>query len=423
VKRRGRHARGIDARVHLTAVDAPAERDRQTVDPRHEYLSQLGSAVGAIGVFRGRYQARYPGPDGIDRPAPCTFATKREGERWLVLKEAEIRRGEWLDPDAGKVPFEVYAKQWIDDRVLKPRTEGLYRGLLKNHLAPTFGNVNLCDIREADVRRWRKARLEVVGQSTVAKSYQLLKSILNTAVDDELIRRNPCRIKGAAAPDTPERQMIPLTKVIELVATVPERYRALVLLGTFASLRWGELAGLRRAQLDLDAGVVRIVGALAELDGGQLVEDTPKSRAGRRVVAIPPEIIPDLRAHLDEFAESGPAGRVFVGPKGGPLRRSGFRRVWNRVRVDVGLPDLHFHDLRHVGNTLAASTGASLKELMARMGHSSTRAALIYLHASEDRDKIIAEALGDAYQRARDGEAKPKRRSGTQRARKRRNRD
>jgi integrase len=352
----------------------------------------------------------------VDRPAPHTFPTKKDADAWLVLKEAEIKRGEWLDPDAGKVKFEVFAAQWIEDRVLKPRTDGLYRGLLRNHLNPTFGNYDLADIREADVRRWRKERLGKVGQSTVAKAYQLLKSILSTAVDDELIRRNPCRIKGAGTPDTPERQVIPLGKVLEILELTPERYRALVLLGTFASLRWGELAGLRRQNLDLDAGVVRIVGSLAELDGGQLVEDTPKSRAGRRVVSLPPEIIPQLRDHLDRFAEPGPTGRVFVGPRGGPLRRSGFRRVWNKVRANAGLPDLHFHDLRHVGNTLAAGTGASLRELMARMGHASTRAALIYQHATQDRDQAIAAALGKALKDAR----KPgtKKASGTQRARK-----
>jgi integrase len=404
-----------------TAVATPEEEPRRSSgrkSPKRRFgrVRQLPS---------GRWQARYPGPDGVDRPAPYTFATKKEADRWLVLQEAEIRRGDWMDPDAGKVPFEVYAKSWIDDRVLKPRTEGLYRSLLKNHLAPMFGNLNVCDIKEADVRRWRKERLGVVGQSTVAKAYQLLKSIMNTAVEDELIRKNPCRIKGAGTPETPERKMIPVSKVIEIMDVVPARYRALVLLGTFASLRWGELAALRRTNLDLDAGVVRVVGALAELDGGRLIEDTPKSRAGRRVVAIPKEIIPDLRWHLDEFAEAEGDGRVFVGPKGGHLRRSGFRRIWNKIRDDVGLPDLHFHDLRHVGNTLAAASGASLRELMVRMGHASTRAALIYQHATEDRDRAIAEALGKALSSAR--KDKPRRGtkghggkpSGTQRARKR----
>lgn len=348
----------------------------------------------------GRFQARYRGPDGGVYTAPNTFDTKRDADRWLVLREAEIHRGDWTNPDRGKVAFKDFATRWIDDRVLKPRTEDLYRGLLRNHLMPTFGRYLMCDITEADVRRWRKERLQVVGQSTVAKAYQLLKSIMSTAVDDELIRRNPCRIKGAGTPDTPERSMIPLAKVVEILNVIPPRYRALVLLGTFASLRWGELAGLRRSHLDLEAGTVHVVTALAELDGGILVEGTPKSRAGRRMVAIPPEIIPDLRAHLEKFAERGEGGRVFVGPRGGPLRRSGFRRIWNKVRTDVGLPDLHFHDLRHVGNTLAAATGASLKELMARMGHASPRAALIYQHATQDRDKVIAQALGQAFKTA-----------------------
>ncbi|MFD8531273.1 tyrosine-type recombinase/integrase [Streptosporangium canum] len=107
------------------------------------------------------------------------------------------------------------------------------------------------------------------------------------------------------------------------------------------------------------------------------------------------------RRRLERFAEPGENGRVFTGPKGGPLKHSEFRRTWNRTRSAAGLPDLHFHDLRHVGNTLAASTGASLKELMSRTGH-STRAALIYRHASQDRDRTIAQALGSALRAARE---------------------
>ena len=84
-----------------------------------------------------------------------------------------------------------------------------------------------------------------------------------------------------------------------------------------------------------------------------------------------------------------------------PLRRSNFRPIWNTARAKAGAPELHFHDLRHVGGTLAAATGASLKELMARLGHSSARAALIYQHATRDRDQAIAEALGGLVQHVR----------------------
>jgi integrase len=184
----------------------------------------------------------------------------------------------FLDPDVGKVTFGKYAARWIDDQVLKPRTEELYRGLLKNHLASAFGSVDLCDIREADIRRWRKKRLEAgprqerpFGPVTVAKAYRLLHAVLNTAAHDQLIRRNPCRIKGAGQEDSPERAVIPLATLIELLDQVPPRYRALVLLATFASLRFGELAGLRCGQVDLDGCGVRIVISTAETDDGRLI--------------------------------------------------------------------------------------------------------------------------------------------------------
>ncbi len=328
-----------------------------------------------------------------------------------------------MDPDAGKVAFGAYAAGWINDQVLKPRTDGLYRGLLKNHLTPAFGNVDLADIREGDVRRWRKERLAAgprqprpFGSVTVAKAYRLLHAIMNTAVDDGRIRRNPCRIKGAGQEDSPERPVIPVATLIELLDQVPPRYRALLLLATFASLRFGELAGLRRRDLDLDTCSLRVTNSTAETDDGRLIDHEPKSRASRRVVSFPKEIVPELRWHVERFAQAGADGLVFIGPKGGRLRRSNFRPFWTKARNAVGLPDLHFHDLRHTGNTMAAGQGASLRELMERMGHSSTRAALIYLHATRERDEEIAAGMGKALREARKKQ-NGRRGSGTQRAR------
>ena len=150
------------------------------------------------------------------------------------------------------------------------------------------------------------------------------------------------------------------------------RYRALALLATFASMRWGELVGLHRENIDLDVCEIRIVETTAELDRGGMLQETPKSKAARRTVSFPAELVPELRWHLERFSQPGDRGPVFVGPKGAPLRRSNFRPIWNNAYGRAGMPDLHFHDLRHVGGTLAAATGASLKELMARLGHSST---------------------------------------------------
>jgi integrase len=154
----------------------------------------------------------------------------------------------------------------------------------------------------------------------------------------------------------------------------------------------------------------------AQTDDGRLIDDDPKSRAGTRTVSFPKEIVPELRWHLECFAQAdNNGGLVFIGPLGGRLRRKNFRKFWIRARDSLGLPDLHFHDLRHTGNTMAAAQGASLRELMERMGHSSSRAALIYQHATRERDEEIAAGMGKLLSDARKTGKRPAR-SGTQRA-------
>lgn len=130
-------------------------------------------------------------------------------------------------------------------------------------------------------------------------------------------------------------------------------------------------------------------------DVGELVKGAPKSRAGYRTVRLPGLIRDDLRRHLDKFAAPGPDGFVFVGVKGNQLRRSNFSKYWADACEAAGIKDVHLHDLRHTGNTYAAEAGASLRELMNRMGHSSTRAALVYLHARDDRARELADRLGE----------------------------
>ena len=169
------------------------------------------------------------------------------------------------------------------------------------------------------------------------------------------------------------------------------------LIAVFGSLRWGELAALRRCDVDIETGVVRISRQLTEQAGGRPMFGPPKSAAGQRTVIIPSAIIPDLAWHLARFAAPGDEGLLFTSSTGSPLHHSNFyRRVWMPALRKTGLSGVHFHDLRHSGNLLAAAAGATLRELMARMGHSSTRAALIYLHDSDERQRKLAEALGDA---------------------------
>ncbi|MGK5681350.1 tyrosine-type recombinase/integrase [Actinoplanes sp. URMC 104] len=363
----------------------------------------------------GRFQARYQDPDGVDRPAPSTFATKTDADRWLNKIEADILSGEWRNPDAGRIALGGYLLTWIDHRPnLRPRTVQLYRWLYKRYLANEFSGVMIADITPSRVRAWRAGLLaEGTSATMAAKAYRLLHAVLNTALDDELIRRNPCRIRGAGETHTPERPVATVVQVLDLAGRVPARFRALILLAAFTGLRYGELAALRRADLSQGLDTVTVRATLTTLNDGSVIFGPPKSTAGRRTVTVPSAIREDIRLHLRDYVADTADALIFTGAKGAVLRRSGFQTQsrWTQSVTEAGLPGFHFHDLRHTGNTLAAGTGASLADLMARMGHGSARAALIYQHAIQQRDTMIADALSLSIDverdRARNGHDQP----------------
>jgi integrase len=323
-----------------------------------------------------------------------------------------------IDPDAGRESSGNHTETWIGGCAgFHAKTVELYRYLLRRHLAPMFGQMAVADITDQRARAWRKNCLDAgASPVTVAKAYRLLKAVLNTAVDDGLIRRNPCRVKGAGQEKSPERSVLSMRDIGALADAIDQRYHALVLLAIFGSLRWGELVALRRRDIDLEARTVRVTRQVTTLSSGRQVLGPPKSAAGNRVVIVPEVIIPPLQVHLRWMAHPGEDGLLFTSPEGKTLRYDNFRhRVWYPALGAAGLPRVHFHDLRHTGNQLAADAGASLRELMDRMEHSTARAAMIYLHGSDERQRAIA----DAISRRATGEFQLRRpnQSGIQRAR------
>jgi integrase len=330
------------------------------------------------------------------RSAPQTFVRKAEAQRYLTLVEAQIANGDWTDPERAKVALADYAERWIKERPgLRPRTVELYRWLLRRHITPTLGPVPLGKIDTPLVREWRaKLLTDGVSQTMAAKSYRLLRAVLMTATnEDRIIPRNPCQVRGADKEPPRERRVLSTAEVVALADAVPARYRALILLTTFASLRFGEVTALERGDVDLEAGTVRVRRAYVEVRGQGLVAGLPKSRAGVRTVSIPGAVVEVVREHLAEHAATGTL--VFTGTNGAALRRGNFNQLvkWRKTVADLGLDGLRFHDLRHTGNTLAARSGVSTRDLMARMGHDSMQAAIIYQHATAEADARIVAAL------------------------------
>ncbi|MEU8035484.1 tyrosine-type recombinase/integrase [Streptosporangium sp. NPDC049078] len=159
------------------------------------------------------------------------------------------------------------------------------------------------------------------------------------------------------------------------------------------------------------------MASTTELKDGSVTVGLPKSVAGTRTVALPEVVVSELRAHLAMYTEEHDEAFVFLGAKGAKgakgamLRRLAFSRIWAKALKEANLSGVHFHDLRHTGNTFASQSGATLRELMNRMGHSTTRAALIYLHTENGRDQMIADGMGKLAEAALKKEAPP--RSGT----------
>ena len=393
----------------------PATRHPPPQSPVHRPSGSEASTAHFGNVRKrasGRFQARYVGPDGIERTAPTTFETERQAEKWLTVVESEIIKGAWVPPEAGEVELGEYGEQWIAERKLAPRTRELYEDHFRLHIRPHLGKLMLGAIKPATIRTWRKRLLDGGGTEPQAvKAYCLLRAILNTAVkDDGIIRENPCRIRGYDRYHTPERPVATVEQVYRLADEMPPRFRALVIVAALSGLRWGELAALRRADVDLAEGVIRVPRKLAALRN-RMEFGPPKSEAGRRVVALPAAAVAALRLHLLQLVDADQDALVFVGDQGGLLRTGNFRRAvkWAETVRKAGLPvGFHFHDLRHTGNNLAAAAGASTRELMHRMGHASMRAALIYQHATSERDREIADGMDERIARGQGKKVPPK---------------
>lgn len=355
----------------------------------------------------GRFQARYTGPDGQTYTGPVTFVRKGDATTWLAAERVAISKGTWVAPPlrsittAADITLDAYVRTWVEGRRTKtgrplaPKTREHYLDtLLAKHIGPTFGHRTVRSITRLEVRQWHA---KVCPDAPVLRShaYGFLRTVLNSAVDDEVIDVNPANIKGAATVTTTRKvRVLSDDELVLLVKSMPERLRAMVLLGTWTALRFGELAELRRGDVHLvddDYAVLRVRRAVSRTKGA-VHRERPKTDAGVRDVTVPPHIIPVLVEHLREH--TGPTLDALLFPSfrdpSANLHLASLQYHLYPAREAAGRPDLHFHDLRHTGAVLAAQSGATLADLMARLGHTTHVAAMRYQHAAEGRDRLVA---------------------------------
>ena len=381
----------------------------------------------------GRFRARVIGPQGRYVSAPATFANRTDAALWVDLQHADLVRGTWQAPvrPSASPTVGAYVGEWIEQHpTARESTKELYRGLLRTCIAPGLGPVAVSRLTPAAVRGWhhqlgerlaadaerRRVALLAKGRqgsaasvrdggARQAQAYRLLRAAMTTAVADGLVRANPCAIPSAGTPRRAVGRSRPVTdrllspaQVAAAAAAMPPRYRGLVLMAAWSGLRQGELLALTRADLDLTASPARVMvrKAVRRADTGQVRVDVPKTPSSVRTVTLPDPLTEALRAHLAAFVPAEPTALLFATGTGTTPARSNLGATWRRACATAGVPQVRLHDLRHVAQVFAAEAGATLPELMARLGHATPAAALVYLHARTDRDTQLTQALATA---------------------------
>lgn len=359
----------------------------------------------------GKWRARYRGPEGHERARH--FDRKVDAERWLATQQADVARGAWVDPALGRMTFGEWADRWQAGLTgLRPTTEALNLGVLRNHLRPRFGSRPLSMIGTSDVKAMVSDDLmsERYSSSAIRRHVIVLRVILGAAVDEGRLGRNPCAgVKLPPESTRPMRFCEPAEVVALADAPRLDWHRPLVLTAAYVGLRWGELAGLGIEHVDPLRRTIRVERQLVEVNG-RIHFGPPKTKAGNRTVTMPAAIAELLGEHMAAPAVRS-SGLVFPTITGLPMRRSNFRTRWRltidgqeakgRRKVVHGLfPEGHplaglvFHELRHTAAALAISQGAHPLAIRDRLGHSSITVTMdTYGGLFPSLDEAIAEGL------------------------------
>jgi integrase len=364
----------------------------------------------------GHWRARYRDAKGEEHARH--FSRKVDAQAWLDSVTTAVQIGMYVDPNKGKLTIGDWATRWLDGQAhLKPSTHERYAGILREHILTQWSAVRLVDISHADVQAWVTRLSARRSPATVRKVHRVLSLILKTAVKDGRLARNPAadinlpRVVAAERRYLTHEQVHALANALAKPADVSKHRRLderenqanrlIVLFLAYTGVRFGELAALRVARLDLLRRRAIIAESVTVVQGRGQVWGTPKSYE-QREVPIPRFLIDDLAEHVHGKSRDA---LVFTGVRSGSaLRAAIFRRSrFDKAAAAIGVLGLHPHELRHTAASLAIASGANVKVVQQMLGHKSATVTLDqYGHLFGDDLDTIADRL-DARARAARG--------------------
>ncbi|GAA0417328.1 hypothetical protein Aca07nite_07720 [Actinoplanes capillaceus] len=372
-----------------------------------------------------RYRVRYIAPDGRERSKSFPDRAKKAAEDFLISVEGDKLRGAYIDPSAGQTLFRDYAEEWLRTRALDESTRESTERRVRAHLLPTFGDSQLSAIKPREIREWDRKMVGTLGDGTRAVVFAHLKSILNAAVDDEKIGKNPCLARSVTAPRPVQRKVIPwkAETVAAIQAGIQERYRPMVALGAGCGMRQGEILGVSPDDVDFDGGWLHIVRQV-KIVRDRLVFGLPKSDRDRRV-PLPDSVAALLRAHFEEFPPvkmtlpwENPASNervtvrlAFTTTRKSAINKNTFNaKSWHVALRSAGVTPSRstgMHALRHFYASSLLDAGESIKALSEYLGHANPGFTLrYYTHLMPSSEGRTRKAIDDLF-RPKDGSGGP----------------
>jgi integrase len=358
----------------------------------------------------GRWELRYRDPNG--RPRRLRFDTKGQAKDHLATVRTKGIEGSYIAPERGRITFGAWCDQWWATKVdLRARTLARYERDLRLHIRPRFERRALAKITKTEVQSWvAEMRRDGVPDSGVRRRFSVFRAVMTGAVEDERLVKSPC--KGIRLPEVGrgEIEVLSPEEVSQLAAVMPEWCRSWVWVAAWSGLRWSEMVGLRRRDVDLLWRRFIVSQQVVEVGSTFKGFDTPKTDAGRRSVPIWPSIVAVLEEQLATRAQPGRDGLVFVNTRGNTPHLSSFTsQTWKKARTRIGRPDLRWHDLRHTYVAIRIAAGAHPKEIQEECGHSSYKTTMdIYGHLFESSAERTAEAMEEMYEAAQKAPASTK---------------
>ncbi|MBC3191472.1 site-specific integrase [Pseudonocardia sp. C8] len=335
-----------------------------------------------------RYRVRFLDPEGRERSRSFPDRKKRAADEFLVSMESDKSHGSYIDPKAGRITFGDYARRWLDSQTFEASTRNSVTWRLNAQILPFFERRELGGINPTDVRTWiRSMQDRGVAESYQAGCFAHVSSILSAAVDDRLIRENPCQARSVVRPKRPPVKVVPWSRarVTKLRLAMRERYGIFVVLGAGCGLRQGEAFGVSLDDIDREAGVLHIVRQVRLVDS-RLVFSPPK-RNKTREVPIARSVVRLVDEHAERFptvpvtlpwrvpgGEPTTVRLLITDERGGALRRNHFNEaVWAPARraagVDKPTRQDGTHALRHYYASVLLDAGESIRALSDYLGH------------------------------------------------------